>query len=163
VLLSIFVSVTMPLVARNIQRRMATWWTYYEPLWQPGFQPTTGHVGFLVAEVAMGQVFFQYFCFPCQFSFHRTLHIHHLPSGACTICHLVADVPSRLSFTPPQEETYELQSVQKKTIVNYSVEWQDDRTMSHKVCRRKRSWTTASNGRTIVRWVTSVQKKTTVN
>jgi hypothetical protein len=37
-------------------------------------------------KVALGQVFSEYFGFPCQFSFHRLLHIdHHLSSGAGTI------------------------------------------------------------------------------
>jgi hypothetical protein len=34
-------------------------------------------VGFVVEKVALGQVFSEYFGFPCQFSFHRLLHIHH--------------------------------------------------------------------------------------
>jgi hypothetical protein len=42
--------------------------------------------------------------FPCQFSFHRLFHTHHLSSRAGTIGQLVADVPSGLSLTPPQEE-----------------------------------------------------------
>jgi hypothetical protein len=55
-------------------------------------------------KVALGQVSSEYFGFPCQFSFHRLLHIHHhLSSGAVTIGQLVADVPSGLSLTPPQE------------------------------------------------------------
>jgi hypothetical protein len=53
--------------------------------------------------VALGQVFFEYLGFPCQFSFHQLLHTHHLSSGAGTIGQLVADVPSGLSLTPPQE------------------------------------------------------------
>jgi hypothetical protein len=45
-----------------------------------------------------------YFGFPCQFSFHRLLHVHHyLSSGAGTIGKLVADVPSGFSLIPPQE------------------------------------------------------------
>jgi hypothetical protein len=60
-------------------------------------------VGFLVDKVALGQLFCEYFCSPCQFSFHRLLHIRHLSSGAGTIGQLVADVPSGLSLTPPQE------------------------------------------------------------
>jgi hypothetical protein len=28
------------------------------PLWQPGFEPRSGHMGFLVHKVALGQVFF---------------------------------------------------------------------------------------------------------
>jgi hypothetical protein len=47
--------------------------------------------------------FLEYFGFPCQLLFHRLLHIHHLSSGAGTIGQLVADVPSGLSPTPPQE------------------------------------------------------------
>jgi hypothetical protein len=61
-------------------------------------------VGFVVDKVTLGQVFSEYFGFPCQFSFHLVLHIHHhLSSGAGTIGQLVADVASGLSLTPPQE------------------------------------------------------------
>jgi hypothetical protein len=67
------------------------------------FEPTSGHAGFVVGKVALGQVFSEYFGFPCQFLFRRLLHIHHLSSGAGTIGQLVADVPSGLSLTPPQE------------------------------------------------------------
>jgi hypothetical protein len=57
-------------------------------------------VGFVVDKVALGQVFTEYFGFPCQFSFHRLLHIqHHLSSEVGTIGQLVADVPSELSLT----------------------------------------------------------------
>jgi hypothetical protein len=47
----------------------------------------------------------EYFGFPCQFSFQTLLHTHHLlvSSGAGIIGQLVADVPSGLSLTPPQE------------------------------------------------------------
>jgi hypothetical protein len=37
----------------------------------------------------------EYFGFPCQFSFHRLLHTHHLSSGA------VADVRSGVGLIPP--------------------------------------------------------------
>jgi hypothetical protein len=61
-------------------------------------------MGFVVDEVALGQVFFEYLSFPCQFSFHRLLHTnHHISPGAGTISELVADVPSALNLTPPQE------------------------------------------------------------
>jgi hypothetical protein len=61
-------------------------------------------VGFVVDKVALEQAFSEYFGFPCQFSFHRLLHIqHHLSSEAGTIGQLVADVPSGISLTPPQE------------------------------------------------------------
>jgi hypothetical protein len=68
-----------------------------------GFEPRSGHVGFIVDKVALGQVFSEYFGFPCHFSLHRLLHIHHLSFGAGTIGQLVADVPSGLSLIPPQE------------------------------------------------------------
>jgi hypothetical protein len=42
-----------------------------------GFDPRSGHVGFLVDKVTLRQVFSEYFGFPCQFSFHRLLHTHH--------------------------------------------------------------------------------------
>jgi hypothetical protein len=58
--------------------------------------------GILVDKVALGQVFSEYIGFPCQFSFHILLHTH-LSSGTGTVGQLVADVPSGLSLTPPQE------------------------------------------------------------
>jgi hypothetical protein len=62
---------------------------------RPGFEPGSGHVGFVVDEVAQEQVFSEYFGFPFQFSFHRLLHIHHhLSSWAGTIGELVAGVQS---------------------------------------------------------------------
>jgi hypothetical protein len=36
-------------------------------------------VGFVVEKVALGQVFSEYFGFPCQSSFHQFLHNHHHP------------------------------------------------------------------------------------
>jgi hypothetical protein len=60
-------------------------------------------VEFLVDRVALRQVFSEYVGFSCQFSFHRLLHTYRLSSGAGTIGQLVADVPSGLSLTPPQE------------------------------------------------------------
>jgi hypothetical protein len=59
--------------------------------------------GICGGQKALGQVFCGYFGFPCQFSFHRLLHTRHLSSGAGTRGQLVADVPSGLSLTPPQE------------------------------------------------------------
>jgi hypothetical protein len=52
-------------------------------------------------KMTLGQGFSEYLSFPCQFSFHRLLHIHNLSSGAGKIGQLVADVPSELSLTPP--------------------------------------------------------------
>jgi hypothetical protein len=53
-------------------------------------------------KVPLGQVFSEYFGFPCQFSFHRLLHIH-LSSEAGTIGQLGTDVPSGHSLAPPDE------------------------------------------------------------
>jgi Zn-dependent M28 family amino/carboxypeptidase len=47
-----------------------------DPPWQPGFYPRSGHVGFVVDKVALGQVSPDYFSFPCWFSFHELLYIH---------------------------------------------------------------------------------------
>jgi hypothetical protein len=51
-----------------------------------GPHPGSGQVGFVVDKVARGQVFSEYFGFPCQSSFHQLLHNHPpLSSGAGTI------------------------------------------------------------------------------
>jgi hypothetical protein len=47
--------------------------------------PRSGHVGCVVDRVALRQVFFEYFGFPCQSSFHQLLHNHHRSSRAGTI------------------------------------------------------------------------------
>jgi hypothetical protein len=47
-------------------------------------KPGSGHVGFMADKVALGQVFSEYFGFPCQFAFHRLLH-NHLSSGVGTV------------------------------------------------------------------------------
>jgi hypothetical protein len=57
-----------------------------------------------VDKVALGQAFFEYFGFPCQFSFHQLLHIHHhLSSEAGTIGQLVATYQVDLASPHPQE------------------------------------------------------------
>jgi hypothetical protein len=43
------------------------------PLGRPEFNPKADNVGSVVESVALGQVFSQYFGFPCHFSFHRLL------------------------------------------------------------------------------------------
>jgi hypothetical protein len=68
------------------------------------FEPRSGRVEFVVDRVALGRVFYEYFGFLCQFSFHRLLHTHHLPSGTGTIGQVVADVPSGLSLNPPHSK-----------------------------------------------------------
>jgi hypothetical protein len=66
-------------------------------------RPQSRSLGFVVGKVALEHVFSEYFGFPYQFSFHRLFHTYHLPSGAGTIGKLVADIPSGLGLTPPQE------------------------------------------------------------
>jgi hypothetical protein len=44
------------------------------PPWRPRFA-SGHHVGFVVDKAALGQVFSEYFSFPCQ-SFHQVLHHH---------------------------------------------------------------------------------------
>jgi hypothetical protein len=43
------------------------------------FEPWSGQVGFVVDNVVLGQVFSEYFGFPCQSSFHQILHPHNHP------------------------------------------------------------------------------------
>jgi hypothetical protein len=44
---------------------------------RPGFKTWFRHVGFMVNKVALGQIFSEYFGFPCQSSFHQFLHNHY--------------------------------------------------------------------------------------
>jgi hypothetical protein len=79
-------------------------------------------MGFVVDKVTLGQVFSEYFCFPCQFSFHRLLHTHHLSSGAGTIGQLVADVPSGLSLHPKkQKKKAQLNSSGLSHVTRYDI------------------------------------------
>jgi hypothetical protein len=79
--------------------------TIVPPRW-PAFEPSSGHAGFVVDKVTLWQVFSEYFVFPWQFLFHQLLHTHHLSSRAGTVGQIVADIPSGLSLTPPQETKY---------------------------------------------------------
>jgi hypothetical protein len=54
------------------------------PLRRPGFDLRSVHVGFVVEEVSLGQVFSEYLGFPGQFLFHQLLNSH-LSSGAGTV------------------------------------------------------------------------------
>jgi hypothetical protein len=56
------------------------------PRWGASDKPGFIHVGYVVDKVALGQVFSEYFGFPCQSSFHQYLHNHcHLSSWVGTI------------------------------------------------------------------------------
>jgi hypothetical protein len=72
-------------------------------------------VEYVVDKVALGQVFSEYLGFSCQFTFHRLLHTHPLLSWAGTVGQTVADVPSGVSLTPPQEK------LKKKTTIMLEV------------------------------------------
>jgi hypothetical protein len=62
-------------------------------------------MGFVVNKMTLGQFFFEYFGFLCQYAFHRLLHNHHLlSSGAGTIGQTVAAVTSGLSLTPRKKK-----------------------------------------------------------
>jgi hypothetical protein len=85
-------------------------------------------VGFVADEVALGQVFSEYFGFPCQFSFHRLFYIHHhLLSGTGKIGQLVVDVPSGLRLSRPQEEEEEEEDL---TIVAGKAEYLEGPALS---------------------------------
>jgi hypothetical protein len=45
-------------------------------LWRSGFDPTSGHVGFVVDKIVLGRVCSENFRLSCQFSFHQLLHVH---------------------------------------------------------------------------------------
>jgi hypothetical protein len=60
----------------------------------PGFETGPRHVGFVVGQSDAGQVFSEYFGFPCnRRSLHQLLHNHpHVSSGECRIGQCVAAV-----------------------------------------------------------------------
>jgi hypothetical protein len=62
---------------RGHGRAVAQWLDAGFPPRRPGFAYGQ-RVGFVVDKAALGQVFSEYFGFPCQ-SFHRFLHYHNLP------------------------------------------------------------------------------------
>jgi hypothetical protein len=56
--------------------------------------------GLVVDKAALGQVFSEYFDFPCQSSFYQFLRHHNHPGGDTTIGLLVAVVPSGSNWAP---------------------------------------------------------------
>jgi hypothetical protein len=70
--------------------------------------PRSGHVGFVVDKVALGQVFSEYF----------------LSSEAGTIGQLVADVSSGHSLTPPRETLKKCKGVNKIRLAQDRGHWQ---------------------------------------
>jgi hypothetical protein len=60
---------------RSIAQAVSCWL----PTAAARFRARSRHVGFVVDKVARGQVFFEYFGFPCQSLFHQILHPHNHP------------------------------------------------------------------------------------
>jgi hypothetical protein len=58
----------------------------------------------MVDKMELGQVFSEYFSFPCQFSVHQLLHADHLSFGAGKIGQLMTNVPSGLSHPTPRKK-----------------------------------------------------------
>jgi hypothetical protein len=70
--------------------RYFSYMTYIVSRWLPtaavrGSSPGLVIWDFVVDKVALGQVFSEYFGFPCQFLFHQSLQKSSSSSGVCTI------------------------------------------------------------------------------
>jgi hypothetical protein len=70
----IFMSILLN-VGRAIAQAVSRWL----PTAAARVRTRSGHVGFVVDKVALGQVFSEDFGFPCQSSFHQILHPHNHP------------------------------------------------------------------------------------
>jgi hypothetical protein len=68
----------MVFLGRAVAQALSRWF----PTAADRVRARTGHVGFVVGKVALGQVFSEYFGFPCQSSFHQILHYHNHPEQA---------------------------------------------------------------------------------
>jgi hypothetical protein len=89
---------------------------------QPGFDPGSGQMGFVVDKVALRQVFSEHFGFPCQSSIHQIFHHHNHP-GQATIGQSMASAPSGPIWTPPptkQIKKWALQPNQNTRILTTS-------------------------------------------
>jgi hypothetical protein len=75
-------------------------------------------------KAALGQVFSEYFGFPCK-AFGRLLHTHHRhrpsSSGAGTVSQIVAHVPNGLSLTPPQEDLSILIGINQQILFSFKL------------------------------------------
>jgi hypothetical protein len=86
---------------------------------------------FVADKAALGQVFSEYFGFPCQFSFGQMLHTHLLVVTGTT-GQLLADIPSGLSLIPPHEIKKNIYIVMCKLFPKFSlkIESSDSTTIS---------------------------------
>jgi hypothetical protein len=66
----------MSSILRNVKDRAIIAVSRRLPIVAAWFEPRSGHVGFVVKKMALWQVSYEYFGFPCQFPFHQMLHIH---------------------------------------------------------------------------------------
>jgi hypothetical protein len=72
------------------------------PPWRAVFDPRSEHVGIVKGELALGQVFCEYFCFLCRFSFYRLFHAQSIIWDYYSRSNGVAGVPSGLSQSNPR-------------------------------------------------------------
>jgi hypothetical protein len=75
-------------------------------------------VGFVADKVALGQIFSEYFGFPCQFAFHQLLHNshHHFSSEAGKIGQLAAAVPVD-PISPREKSERSMVSIRKLDLL----------------------------------------------
>jgi hypothetical protein len=72
------VALTLRLVGRTLAQAVTRWLLTAAAR----VRVRAEHVGFVVDRVVLGQVFSEYFGFPCQSSFHQFLHHHDHPAWA---------------------------------------------------------------------------------
>jgi hypothetical protein len=97
----------------GIGRVMAQAVSYRLPTAAACSQVKLGHVGFVVDQVALGQVSSEYFGFLYQFAFQRLPHNHHhLSPGTGTVGQIVAAIPSGHSLTPRENKKKSLVRVE---------------------------------------------------
>jgi hypothetical protein len=86
--------------------------------------------------MALGQVFSEYFGFPCQLSFQRMFHTHHhLSSGTGTTGQTVAAVQTGFSLIQPQETKPRMKLLHTPT---FWFLWNTQRYFRLLVCHRSR-------------------------
>jgi hypothetical protein len=67
---------TMSSLIRTLGNAMAQAVSHWLPTAAARVRAQSGHVGFVVDKMGLGQIFSEYFGFPCQSSLHQILHPH---------------------------------------------------------------------------------------